>query len=265
MCTVLECTDKSDAPSLRSNVPTMITAETNLLDSDAQCQIASILEMELSYLRNELDNVSTQAAIIFGVGFAAICVPQLDGYGAQVIATNGIVDDGLRGWWQTIYVAIYMFFASLTCALSAVVICSSMFLTNWGSNEALRTKRIEDLTQTITSIRHERILTLRIFTISMATTIATLLLLAWVNWNEWASMLCTINALLGLVTVRWLYYRTKGLFRHSPPLFSRDGTYVSNRHSMGSNYSSHLSNSRSDLNNSSQSYGIGQNNARPWN
>merc|ERR1739848_222713 len=44
-------------------------------------------------------------------------------------------------------------------------------------------------------------------------------LLTWVNWNEWAAGVATINFGLGLVGVRWIYKRTKAKFKHTLPLF----------------------------------------------
>ena len=42
----------------------MITAEVQLLDSAVLARIARILEIELTYLQNELNTVSTQAALV---------------------------------------------------------------------------------------------------------------------------------------------------------------------------------------------------------
>ena len=50
----------------------MITAEVQLLDSSVQSRIARILELELTYLQNELNNVSTQAALIGSASFFAL-------------------------------------------------------------------------------------------------------------------------------------------------------------------------------------------------
>jgi hypothetical protein len=208
----------------------MITAETILLDSNTQAQIADILEMELSYLKNELSTTSTQAAIIAGTAFGCLCVPQLDGYGAQRAVgpggdpsdqpvIPGIALDGLRGWWHTLYVGLYIQMASLTITLSALTICSAMFLYMWGSNEALRCETIEALRDTVSSVRSERIFTLRLFTLSIGSLLATLCLLAWVNWNEWASLICTFNVIVGLCSMRWMYIRTINKFSHTPVLF----------------------------------------------
>jgi hypothetical protein len=42
----------------------MISAETNLLDSTTQARIAGILELELRYLQDELNTISTQVNLL---------------------------------------------------------------------------------------------------------------------------------------------------------------------------------------------------------
>ena len=144
----------------------MITDETALLAGNTQARIAGILELELRYLQDELNTISTQAALIGTAGFAALCVPQKDGF------IGGSLDDpDFDSNLQNSVIAIYIGFASATCSLSALTVCSALFLNLWGANDALRTKTIESLTLAIASIRSERILTLRIFTIAVVVSV----------------------------------------------------------------------------------------------
>ena len=52
----------------------MIHAETTLLDSNTQARIAAILELELRYLQDELNTISTQVSwlesqMVFMLGY----------------------------------------------------------------------------------------------------------------------------------------------------------------------------------------------------
>ena len=50
----------------------MISAEVQLLDSHVQAQIARILELELSYLQNELNSIITASSLIGSAVFFAL-------------------------------------------------------------------------------------------------------------------------------------------------------------------------------------------------
>ena len=196
----------------------MIGAEVNLLDSSVQARIARILEIELSYIQNELKTVSTQVAVIATACFFAIMLNEPK-------SSHRSLDPKIQ--------AVMISAASLTIVLSCLTLCSSMFLNMWGANDALRTKTVSMLTDAVSAVRsgfsihfklpfyfaivcrRERISTLRLFTFSVVMFMVTGMLLSWLYWNAAAGILGTLVFTFGLVGVAYIYCRTKRLFKYA--------------------------------------------------
>jgi hypothetical protein len=116
----------------------MIGAEVNLVDATAQATVARILELELTYIQNELKTVSTQVAVIATASFFALMLNeppsshQSLNYNTQAVMISA---------------------ASLTTVFACMTLCTSMFLNMWGANDALRTKNVSMLTDAVSSMR----------------------------------------------------------------------------------------------------------------
>lgn len=182
----------------------MIGAEVNLVDATAQATVARILELELTYIQNELKTVSTQVAVIATASFFALMLNEPPS-SHQSLNFNT----------QAVMISA----ASLTTVFACMTLCSSMFLNMWGANDALRTKNVSMLTDAVSSMRRERILTLRLFTYTLLMFMVTGMCLAWLYFNSSAAFLSTMCFSFGFMGVARMYVRTKSLFKYAPPLF----------------------------------------------
>ena len=199
------------------------------LKANTQARVANILELELTYLQNELNTISTQAALLGGAAFAAICTNQKDSFRDPTSQLNfeedyqfGYEDVYHKYWIKIMLLPVLMnFAASVTVVLSALTVCSAMFLNLWGANDALRTKTISALTKVINSIRTERIQTLRLFTVSVVTFLLTGIFECWLMWSDIGAIIASSVFTIGLFWLYKTYFRIKSLFCHTPPLFER--------------------------------------------
>ena len=122
----------------------MINAEVQLLDSHVQAQIARILEIELSYLQNELNSIITASSLIGSAVFFALNL-------AEPSASHQDL--------STVYQTIMIGCASFTEVTAMLTLCSAMFLNLWGANDALRTKTVAALTKfpiNCIHVKHEK-------------------------------------------------------------------------------------------------------------
>jgi hypothetical protein len=183
----------------------MINAEVQLLDSAVLARIARILEIELTYLQNELNNVSTQAALIGSAAF--FCLNMAEPYETHI---------SLNDWIQTSLVLS----TSGTVVASSLTLCSAMFLNLWGANDALRTKSIPGLIDAVSAIRQERMHTLQLFTITVLLFMFDGVLLTWCYWSPASAYCASTIFSIGIAAIGVMYRRTRKMFINTPPLFA---------------------------------------------
>jgi hypothetical protein len=208
----------------------MIAAEVQLLDANVQAQISRILELELKYIQNELKSIITAASLIASTVFFAIIMGE-----PPYEMRNGVrVEHGYRDldlFDQTAMVGM----ASLTIVLATMTLCSATFLNLWGANEALRTKTTASLTKAVDEMRRERIITMRIFILTVFFYQMTGIWLCKVFWHPYAFYTgCTIFT-AGYFAMYYMYRRTRNLFERAPPIFGLTNEWNSDWLSFGMN------------------------------
>jgi hypothetical protein len=182
----------------------MINAEVQLLDSHVQAQIARILEIELSYLQNELNSIITASSLIGSAVFFALNL-------AEPSASHQDL--------STVYQTIMIGCASFTEVTAMLTLCSAMFLNLWGANDALRTKTVAALTKAVNSMRCERINTMRLFIITVFGFLVTAVTLSMLYWHRYAFWLSLGIISTGMIGIYFMYRRTQALFSRAPPIF----------------------------------------------
>jgi hypothetical protein len=182
----------------------MISAEVQLLESNVQANMSVILELELKYLQNELNSIILSVSLLGSTVFFTLVMGE---------PTSTHLDLSLTD--QTITVGI----ASFTLVLAMMTLCSAIFLNLWGANECLRTKNISELTKAVDSMRRERIVTMRIFILTVFFFLQTAIWMTKLYWVPVAFYVGCSILVVGHMALYYLYRRTRGLFVCAPPIF----------------------------------------------
>jgi hypothetical protein len=180
----------------------MIAADVRLLEHDVKMVQAEILEHELTYLQDQLNSIATQATLLAGMVFFTFNIQMSHMQEAPIVIQMS----------TCIAAPLALIFALAT-------LTSAVFVSMWGSSEALRSKNEAHLRSAIVTFREERDFTVRLFCYALGMTVISIMTVGFLYWGWFAAVLIVMLMAATLWGLFIVYSRIKARFILCPTIF----------------------------------------------
>jgi hypothetical protein len=186
----------------------MIQADVRLLEHDVKLAQAEILEHELKYLQEQLNDVATHATLLVSI----------------VLYTFNTQDFTGKERSDAVQFVFVFFGAGATLCAFLTIFCA-VFVSLWGSTESLRAMNEAHLRKAVVTFREERDFCVRLLCYTVIFTVFSVSTVGLIYWNTVVASTLAIIMGITLWALFIVYMRIKSRFILCPTIFPEGFLY----------------------------------------